>query len=495
LYFTDYGAYYVDYSPGRGKVVEIEQESIDYTFVGRYPQGIRSSFYVELVANYSQRTLTFPNDVLRAVSGVLYNMYRSRTTFGLPWADLDRAALWYVDADNGMPAPTPGSDVFPSWSWISVPGKKTFHSTKSAVHGLAYWARIAGVDASPASVSDVDVAKPLENDLRSFHRDYDYDGEEHINEGGVPVPKDRGEARIALGLAWREGCLRTPTPRAISKHCSLSAYNRRMLSQWASYPVCWKHLFADYRPRDLFSPLDIELSSVPGRLMVHTQKQSLRLDATRKNAEIPYSGSSLSGYDQCLIRSAKGKLIGKVYFDQPDPQRLISSAGGQAEFLAMAISTQDQFYNLVDFDERGHIPWSSHLYGCPCHQTSSDEKATDATEHYDHIVECPSHSAFKTPLSHWNAVEETHEWMLENFPNLQLNMTEVAKHLYDVSYFGTRGELMHPWHDVPKIQVMMIIPSTMGEMRKTVYRRVGLGTVYLKRWVEAKPGFETVILE
>jgi hypothetical protein len=416
--------------------------------------------------------------------------------FGLPWADFDRAALWYVDADNGMPAPTPGSDVFPSWSWISVPGKKTFHSTQSAVHGLAYWARVAGIDASPASVSDVDVAKPLEADLRSFHRNYDYDSEENIQEHGVELPKDRGQARIALGLAWREGCLRTPAPRAISKHCSFSTYKRRMLSQWTSYSVCWKHLFADYRPRDLFTPLNIELGSVPGRLMVHTQKQSLRVDAARKNAETPYSASSLSGYDQCFIRSAKGGLIGKVYFDQPDSQRLIDSTARQAEFLAMSISTQDQFYNLVDFDERGHIPWSSHLYGCPCHQTSPDEKTTNATEHHDHIVECANHSAFQTPLPHWEAVEETRDWMLENFPNIQLNMMEVARHLHDMSYFGRRdGELMHPWHDVPKIQVMMITPSTIGKVGRTVYRRVGLGTVYLKRWVEANPTFETVILE
>jgi hypothetical protein len=88
-------------------------------------------------------------------------------------------------------------------------GEKAFHSTKSAVHGLAYWEGVAEVD-TLASASDVHVTKPLAVELKNFHRDYDYDGEEYIQEHGVEVPKDRGAAHIALGLVWREGCLRTP---------------------------------------------------------------------------------------------------------------------------------------------------------------------------------------------------------------------------------------------------------------------------------------------
>jgi len=42
---------------------------------------------------------------------------------------------------------------------------------------------------------------------------------------------------------------------------------------------------------------------------------------------------------------------------------------------------------------------------------------------------------------------------------------------------------------------MVVAPVPVQEEGVVTYRRLGIGRVYLKRWVEASPAFETIVLE
>ena len=79
---------------------------------------------------------------------------------------------------------------------------------------------------------------------------------------------------------------------------------------------------------------------------------------------------------------------------------------------------------------------------------------------------------------------------LDDFPPT-LHATAFLKYLSGLSFMDVDGKLMHASSDVPEITVMLISPTDGGGK---VYERLGLGRVYLKRWVEAKPKFETIVL-
>lgn len=117
VYFTEYGAYHVSFAEAEGRHFRIRHEPTAHCSL-EILHGIQSGFYTDRIHSYTQRRLNFPNDILRAVSSVIYDMYESRTTFGLPWADFDRGFLWYVSGSSSTLAPTEGPDVFPSCSWV-----------------------------------------------------------------------------------------------------------------------------------------------------------------------------------------------------------------------------------------------------------------------------------------------------------------------------------------------------------------------------------------
>jgi hypothetical protein len=44
------------------------------------------------------------------------------------------------------------------------------------------------------------------------------------------------------------------------------------------------------------------------------------------------------------------------------------------------------------------------------------------------------------------------------------------------------------------LQVMMIVPKEENGVHSKVYRRVGLGQIYLKQWITVEPVFESIVL-
>jgi hypothetical protein len=73
-----------------------------------------------------------------------------------------------------------------------------------------------------------------------------------------------------------------------------------------------------------------------------------------------------------------------------------------------------------------------------------------------------------------------------------------AHYLTQQSYCDMYGKTIHRQGDPPFVWVMMIAPSEHEStkcMEPKVYRRLGIGKMWLKKWVESEPVFETFFLE
>jgi len=89
-------------------------------------------FYAEIIQEYSWKLLTYPEDVTKALSGMLGALEQhSGWTFAhcLPEQLLDWALLWVpAGSHQRRPAPPSGPILrFPSWSWIGWVGPITFN--------------------------------------------------------------------------------------------------------------------------------------------------------------------------------------------------------------------------------------------------------------------------------------------------------------------------------------------------------------------------------
>jgi hypothetical protein len=69
-----------------------------------------------------------------------------------------------------------------------------------------------------------------------------------------------------------------------------------------------------------------------------------------------------------------------------------------------------------------------------------------------------------------------------------------AHHLNAQSYYDPNDGLLHREEHPPVLWVMMIAPKNENDVESKVYQRVGIGQVYLKRWVAADPVFESIVL-
>jgi hypothetical protein len=86
--------------------------------------------YASIVAEYTQKQLRYPHDVLRAFEGlsrILETYFHSRFISGLPETYLDAALLWVPQT---VLERRPGSNkTFPSWSWAGWVGGMLFEDT------------------------------------------------------------------------------------------------------------------------------------------------------------------------------------------------------------------------------------------------------------------------------------------------------------------------------------------------------------------------------
>jgi hypothetical protein len=69
-----------------------------------------------------------------------------------------------------------------------------------------------------------------------------------------------------------------------------------------------------------------------------------------------------------------------------------------------------------------------------------------------------------------------------------------SRHRESIRYRDASGKCINSWW-VPEIKVMMIAPTPSSSDKGKVYQRLGIGQIYLERWVESSPTFENVVLE
>lgn len=82
--------------------------------------------YADAIAEYTSRQMSFLEDGLNAISGVLNQFqtwFRSDFLSGLPLTELDQALLWYPKMDVTRRKDQSGNDLFASWSWVGWVGQ------------------------------------------------------------------------------------------------------------------------------------------------------------------------------------------------------------------------------------------------------------------------------------------------------------------------------------------------------------------------------------
>lgn len=87
--------------------------------------------YADAVAEYTSRQMSYPEDGLNAISGVLSQFrtwFRCDFLSGLPSTELDQALLCYPKGNIVRRKDQFGNALFPSWSWVGWVGESGYWS-------------------------------------------------------------------------------------------------------------------------------------------------------------------------------------------------------------------------------------------------------------------------------------------------------------------------------------------------------------------------------
>lgn len=199
-------------------------------------------------------------------------------------------------------------------------------------------------------------------------------------------------------------------------------------------------------------------------------------------------------------------MVGRPQYDQNNGLRQSKQDDERPDFILLSTVSTGYIHDTPksrDYLQHSHIPNDmrcknsySELFACPCLRVSPGRKevsdASHAATELEHFEECPNHADFLKPGSAgFEAACASGRQSIKD----DLGKRQFAKHFEQVSYFDSCGTMMHAWDSAPALNVLMIRPSTGKDEGKGIYQRVGIGEIYLKRWLEAKPVFETIVLE
>lgn len=194
------------------------------------------------------------------------------------------------------------------------------------------------------------------------------------------------------------------------------------------------------------------------------------------------------------IRTATGRLSGACQFDRHTKSDVVHLGDRmRVQFLALSIVGDSLAVDLSNSVKGGRS--ISHNYGCPCSIES------ESSSPLDHIVECPEHSDFHkldyvledgedlSEYAHYDKMK--HE--SEKPPDTE--QIALYRHLMKQGYRDKHERLLHHYISPPMVNVMVIgVKKDCGTEGK-IFQRLGTGQMDLKRWVEACPNFETIVLE
>ncbi|GKZ32128.1 hypothetical protein AbraIFM66950_001287 [Aspergillus brasiliensis] len=265
LLFSKTGVFY--------ECCEVYQEDRFATPVGKrgpIPIFLPCWGYGRLLKEYTKRDLTYDSDVLKAFSGFLNWRYGSDHYFGIPLCEFTESMLWYPISSPVYERPVPraleASDTFPSWSWSAVKGRISLLSSPSRPTLLGFW----GVPSSNTQRESVRLIRP------------------HYAHVGSAEVWYEGSFLSALGvaLAWKEGCLPSPSPPILNASTTWQEYRSVITSKWTSVDHLTEEALgvgssqAVEQIDRVFPSSYLKSAGHPGALLAHTQ--SLRAQMVRR---------------------------------------------------------------------------------------------------------------------------------------------------------------------------------------------------------------------
>lgn len=406
----------------------------------------------EVLHNYTRKVLTHPTDILHALTGILYASEGRRTTYGIPWNDFDRYILWSpVQCDRSSRRST-DSDIFPTWSWTSAYGPIDFGKSWDNVYSLAYW----GVDSDEyRGTTTKSRWKPFGMDSSTFLMD----------------------AVELVALAWLNGCVRSRVPDWLNLDHSDPKATESLVKRWNDYGTYWNDVFGGYANLKVFDTIDIGKTVVEGKIAVHTQTATFILDKSKHDR----------GIGKSFVRTCnENNIAGAIRFDRQPT----SENNAQLKIIAMSVSNRKTAgpeamikEHLSNMETDLSI---SQFYGCAC--CYPDRYQIGLT----HLVECPKHEDFWEPVPLPQDEGSTRSSTPEDWSTAPGQA--FAKHLWEAKHLNGYDDLTGRMRDPPKVNVMVVARSSVQSGSTIVYERLGIGAIYLKKWLEASPKFETLVL-
>lgn len=430
LFFTEGGALFFD---RRSKDIEIFTEYQHPKLFQIHSNDIEKS-YGYIIEQYTKRKLSFEEDIVNAVSGVLNHCLSGGHSYGMAHEYFDCAILWDTYNEENSWRPSTPTTRYPTWSWASAYGDVIIND---GGHAVAYW---AAVNSDAGDGEEEGLTFMIPRQLRLEEREVRY------SQYGYSAPENSLKARnVAAGLAWVHGCLETPAPGVIASFHDRPAndYRDDLENLWSSTFDYWSTAFGHclYSPASLpssglfhaFSVSDIALASaVPGRILVRAQEVTFNA-GPQIVSHYPNPTVDL-GY-HIFISNAFGLTVGALRFGARLAAKLGNSWHGRVRLIGLSVARAPS---------TGTVPphWMSYLQ-----RSGSDWGGP--------------------PLAFSNrrgeSIEETH---------FVMNVMAVAM-------LASNGEEMYI--------------NSEGDER--LARRIAVGEVYLRQWVLAERQFKTLVLE
>jgi hypothetical protein len=445
LFFTDKGLY-LQPSAGKGRTLMhhlAEGPQTTWDFYKAEKTGLK------MVERFTEKIITFPKDKLRAISGILTALYGDRTCFGIPYAKFDVAIYWSPSAPISDSTPIP-TGLFPTWSWPSHNGPVDIVKDGLPLIGVSCW-RIPG--SSHQTESFLSTWAPIKRTWDNFS-----------------AADWKVSLEVATAIAWLHGCISLQPPAWLSINCSASDYKQRINERWSKdISIPWNRFFRSRERAYLFDNIDRKLLNTPSRLVSYTQTSAFSLDLTLRSTEQPTERTA----NNYIMRAKDNSIAGLAMLDTTT-YASHDQVAINATLLALSIQVGNDKFMTKQWD---YYPNLSALYGCPC--SSPNRHISDL----DHILECP-HGIRQHPPVGCHSVEY-----------LESKYKSLAYHISAQAYCDIHGRPLIDFWTPPQMNVMIIAPSRRHNGPGKVYERIGIGWIYLKRWVESSPVFETIVLE
>ncbi|KPM39551.1 hypothetical protein AK830_g7009 [Neonectria ditissima] len=490
LYFTHCGLYYST----AGFPLEFSECLAEQ--VGSRPrlQSLRGSYWGAL-HSYSGRLFKYPkDDFLRAFSGLLFSMYGAETLWGLPQKHFDEALLW--NETKGYNAERDSHAAFPSWSWTAASG--VISSRENAdpgsiepISAVATWAFVpenAGSEKALTDRPDVTVLRPA-SELDHFSRSH--------RSSQDSQDAQRQASRLSAALVYFQGCVQIPPQGGDTEHDILDSVRRSPDSlrhhsrsdldaafqkRWPRYIDFWDDTLGSPLVGSHFSPSLVHAASISGRILVHTQKSSFRLDPLTSID----TRSARLGIPAVIRGTADNTPAGIIYHLREDWLQVAFAVDRVYEFIALSTETESLLnYSPWIFCFDRDVSMMSRFAGCTCSQPVVEGNLDGDIAHIPLCLRHPEFPSTPEGKSPWDSVAEK---VSSSFACRDVNGANLVgdEHRFN----KTRGGVFLG-SQVASLNVMLVERSPEGE---GIYKRVGLGKIFLKKWVESNPSFKALVL-